>query len=99
MDRTAVLQKIDRGADTNAMELNLSKMELTEIPEAIAALKQLKNFDLRSNRITIVPQLLAQMPKLTKLGLDNNPLSNVPPEIIRRGWGRRRTISGLFYGW
>jgi internalin A len=83
MDRTAVLQKIKQAADTNATELDLSKMELTEIPEEIAQLTNLSTLNLYDNQISVIPDSIAQLTKLSSLDLDNNQISVIPDSIAQ----------------
>ena len=59
MDRTAVLQKIKQAAETNATELNLLGMDLTEIPEEISQLSNLTKLNLSNNQISVIPDSIA----------------------------------------
>jgi internalin A len=83
MDRTAVLQKIKQAADTNATELDLSQMGLTEIPEEIAQLTNLSELYLHGNNITIIPDFISQLTHLSKLYISNNEISTIPDSITR----------------
>ena len=64
MDRTAVLQKIKQAEHTNATELDLSDMGLTEIPDEIPELTNLSELNLSYNRIKVIPDSIAQLTKL-----------------------------------
>ena len=72
---------------TNLITLYLSGNHLTVLPEAIATLSNLTTLNLGGNQLTALPETIATLTNLKLLVLKDNPIANVPPEIIRRGWG------------
>ena len=64
-----------------ATSLDLSEMQLTELPEEIYQLVQLETLDLSNNRLRILPREIGQLTQLKSLFLRNNYLSNLPEEI------------------
>ncbi|MEH1974329.1 MAG: leucine-rich repeat domain-containing protein [Nostoc sp.] len=48
-------QRIEQARQEGAIELDLSNIELTELPEAIASLTQLQQLDLSDNQLTELP--------------------------------------------
>ncbi|MFN6499846.1 MAG: COR domain-containing protein [Nostoc sp. DedQUE01] len=76
-----VKQRIEKAQREGAKELNLSGMELTEVPEAIASLTQLQQLDLSSNQLTILPEAIASLTQLQELNLYSNQLTILPEAI------------------
>jgi internalin A len=75
------IKRIQEALSTGAVTLNLSGLELTEVPEAIAQLTNLQTLDLRNNQLTSVPEAIAQLTSLTTLNLHNNQLASLPDII------------------
>ncbi|MEH1868222.1 MAG: leucine-rich repeat domain-containing protein, partial [Nostoc sp.] len=74
-------QRIEKARQEGAIELDLSDMELTEIPEAIASLTQLQELDLSHNQLTELPEAIASLTQLQQLDLTNNQLTQLPKAI------------------
>ncbi|ACC84786.1 leucine-rich repeat protein [Nostoc punctiforme] len=74
-------QRIEKARQEGAIELDLSKIELTEIPEAIASLTQLQQLDLSRNQVTQLPEAIASLTQLQTLDLSNNKLTQLPEAI------------------
>ncbi|ODG97604.1 hypothetical protein A4S05_12975 [Nostoc sp. KVJ20] len=74
-------QRIEKARREGAVELELSDMELTEIPEAIASLTQLQQLDLSHNELTALPEALAFLTQLQELNLSENQLTELPEAI------------------
>ena len=68
-------------AEPNATELDLSEMELTEIPEAIANLIQLQSLNLSDNKITEIPEAIANLSQLQTLNLSGNKITEISEAI------------------
>jgi C-terminal of Roc, COR, domain/Ras of Complex, Roc, domain of DAPkinase/Leucine rich repeat/Leucine Rich repeats (2 copies) len=74
-------RRIEKVQRDGAATLNLSGMNLTEVPEAIASLTQLKTLDLSYNKLTSVPVEITFLPQLIALDLSRGQLTSVPIEI------------------
>ncbi|MEM8720468.1 MAG: COR domain-containing protein [Cyanobacteria bacterium P01_G01_bin.39] len=73
--------KIAAALKEGATELDLSGMELTEIPEAIANLTQLQRLDLSFNQIREIPEAITNLSQLQILNLSLNHITEIPEEI------------------
>ncbi|MCC5644356.1 leucine-rich repeat domain-containing protein [Nostoc sp. CHAB 5824] len=71
-------QRIEKARQERAIELDLSNIELTEIPEAIASLTGLQWLDLSNNQLTELPEAFASLTGLRLLDLHNNQLTELP---------------------
>jgi hypothetical protein len=60
-------QRIEKARREGAIELDLSNMKLTEVPEAIASLTKLQNLDLSRNQLTELPEAIASLTQLQTL--------------------------------
>ncbi|MEH2209469.1 leucine-rich repeat domain-containing protein [Nostoc sp.] len=74
-------QRIEKARQEGAIELNLSNIKLTEIPEAIASLTGLQELDLDNNQLTELPEAIASLTGLQRLDLHNNQLTELPEAI------------------
>jgi Leucine-rich repeat (LRR) protein len=74
-------QRIEAARQEGATELDLSGMELTDLPEAIASLTQLQSLDLSDNQLTELPEAIASLTQLQSLNLSRNQLAELP-EVI-----------------
>ncbi len=83
-------QKIQEALQSGATELDLSSMQLTELPDSIGQLKQLRKLDLGhdwqkkeedKNRLTTLHPSLGQLTQLTELNLSSNQLTTLPPSL------------------
>jgi internalin A len=72
---------IQEALEAGAVELDLSDLGLTEIPELIAQLTNLQDLDLRNNQLTILPGVITQLTNLRRLYLLGNQLINLPNAI------------------
>jgi Leucine-rich repeat (LRR) protein len=54
-------RRIEQARREGATTLDLSNMDLTEVPEAIASLTQLTELKLSDNHLTSLPELIASL--------------------------------------
>jgi hypothetical protein len=87
-----VQQRIDIAAKEQWKELDLTGMNLTELPPEIGKLTQLETLRLGldddyenpiGNNLTDLPAELAQLTNLTTLSLDNNQFTKIPAVIAK----------------
>ena len=74
-------QRIEQAQQEGIIELNLSSIELTEVPEAIASLTQLQQLDLSGNELMELPEAIASLTQLQSLNFYNNQLTALPEAI------------------
>lgn len=74
---------IEEAIKDQPTKLNLSKKNLTEIPEFIQRLSKLSYLDLSENKITNIPDWLGSSTNLGLLDLSGNLLTSVPTTIGR----------------
>ncbi len=76
MSLKEALERIREAKRSNSSWLDLSRLELTEIPSEISTLTQLTNLDLQKNRLTEIKSL-EQLTLLTELDLSENKLVEI----------------------
>lgn len=64
-----------------AEQLILRDMLLTELPEILAELTQLRRLDLSGNHLTALPESFGQLTQLQELNLSSNQLTAVPESL------------------
>jgi hypothetical protein len=74
-------RKIAEVLRTGATELNLSSMDLSELPESLGQLSQLQELNLFENQLTTLPRSLGQLSQLQTLNLNNNQLTALPESL------------------
>ncbi|OYD93859.1 hypothetical protein CDG76_17985 [Nostoc sp. 'Peltigera membranacea cyanobiont' 210A] len=74
-------RRIEKARREGVIELDLSNMKLTEVPEAIASLTQLQTLNLSSNQLTALPEAIASLTQLQQLDLSYNELTALPEAI------------------
>ncbi|MGF1519862.1 MAG: COR domain-containing protein [Nodosilinea sp.] len=74
-------RRIEVARQEGAIELDLSGLGLTELPEAIASLTQLQSFNLSRNQLTELPEMIASLTQLQELNLSSNQLTELPEAI------------------
>lgn len=79
------MQRIQEVKRTRQTELDLSGMELTELPEEVCELTWLTNLHLTSNWLTTLPESIGDLTALTDLILYDNRLTALPDSIGRLG--------------
>lgn len=58
---------------------------MTQLPETVGGLVNLKELDLSNNQIRALPYAFCRLEKLTKLNLDQNPIIVPPLEVLNQG--------------
>ena len=66
---------------TGATELYLNDMQLTELPETIGQLIQLKLLNLSNNQLTELPETIGQLIQLQSLDIVDNQLFRLPESL------------------
>ncbi|MBC8374880.1 MAG: 50S ribosome-binding GTPase [FCB group bacterium] len=70
--------------------LDLSELDLIQIPEEIVGLNQLSELRLHSNKLTSLPDFIGNLENLTFVDLEHNQLTNLP-----ESFGRLRKLANL----
>lgn len=76
-----VEEKIDRALRLGLTYLDLSKLQLTELPASIRRLEQLNYLDVSSNNLTALPVWIGEFTFLLDLYADDNKLESIPSTI------------------
>jgi uncharacterized membrane protein len=76
-----VEQRIEQAWRKGFTTLDLSQMNLAEVPEVIASLTQLTKLYLSNNQLTSIPAAITSLTQLTVLDLSNNQLTSIPAAI------------------
>ncbi|WP_072015976.1 COR domain-containing protein [Leptolyngbya sp. KIOST-1] len=75
-------RQIEAARQEGAIELDLSGLGLTALPEAIAALTQLQYLDLSRNQLIELPDSLVTLEKLHSLYISRNELDKLPEVLF-----------------
>jgi len=78
MDKADVLQFITRSKKKKVTELDLSNKGITELPDEIGDISNLKILNLSYNNITALPSSICKLLNLEKLLLTRNKISRLP---------------------
>lgn len=80
--------KIEQALKSGATDLDLSAKQnapvqerLSELPESLRSLTQLKSLSLRNNSLTTLPEWLGELTQLQYLNLSDNKLTTLPESI------------------
>ena len=74
-------RRISQAQKSRNRELNLCRLNLTDIPPQIAEFSQLRLLYLRNNQIVKISDAIAQLSQLQELWLDCNQIVEIPDEI------------------
>jgi internalin A len=75
--------RIQEARNERATSLDLSYLSLTELPESVAQLSQLKVLYLDGNQLTTLPESVAQLSQLQGLSLSGNQLTTLPEVVAQ----------------
>lgn len=78
MTHSIAVARISAAREAGATELDLSNLELTEVPEEIRSVTSLTNLDLGRNRLTSLPDWFGSLLALERLILQGNAFVHVP---------------------
>jgi internalin A len=76
-------QMIQDSFQRNAGNLDLSGMDLQELPDSLGQLKQLHSLDVSRNRLTVLPDVVGELTQLEKLLIWGNQLTALPESLGR----------------
>ncbi|MEL6490518.1 MAG: COR domain-containing protein [Cyanobacteria bacterium J06621_3] len=80
-DSKSVRERIEQAQYTGATHLDLSQMDLTELPDSIGNLTQLKTLDVSFNKLTTLSKSLGKLSQLETLKLYGNQLTTLPQSL------------------
>ena len=83
-------RRIAEARRNKAAELDLSFLELTELPAVLAELQWLQDLKLSANKLRKVPDVLCELLQLKVLWLDSNDLQQMSAE-----WGKLQQLQKL----
>jgi internalin A len=76
-------QRIQNALQFGAVELNLSELGLTTVPDVISQLTNLQKLNLSNNKLTSLPEVVAQFTNLQTLDLCDNRLMGLPKVLAQ----------------
>lgn len=90
MEQDEIKYLIDRIKNSGCQHLDLSNKDITEIPEEIGELTNVKTLDLSFNHISKLPESITKLTNLEELFLMRNSISELPENI-----GKLRNLKSL----
>src|ERR1039458_4945942 len=78
-------RRIEKARRSNAVDLDLSFLDLDAIPDSLAKLEQLQSLNLAGNQITVIPDCLAELAQLRGLHLSANHITAIPDSLAQLG--------------
>jgi nucleoside phosphorylase/GTPase SAR1 family protein len=79
--QTEAERRIEQARKEDLAELDLSKLGLTELPDSISRLSNLKTLSLHNNQLTELPDSIGDLSNLRSLHLSVNQLTKLPDSI------------------
>lgn len=76
-------KRIERALREGATELRLYEIGLTELPNSIVNLTQLRSLDLSHNHLTSLPEFIGDLQSLIELRVHTNQLNGLPGSMAR----------------
>ncbi|MEG3638851.1 leucine-rich repeat domain-containing protein [Magnetococcus sp. PR-3] len=83
MNREALLSKLAQARQQGLKALDLSGLELTDLPDEIGLCSNLESLDLSDNRLTTLPVALGHLDRLQLLDLRDNQLTDLPENLVK----------------
>ena len=77
------LRRIDKARRSKAIELDLSNLNLTSLPDSLFRLTNLESLYLHTNQISAIPDSLAQLANLHNLNLRDNQIAAIPNSLAK----------------
>lgn len=77
------IQNVKYNEMDEAIELDLSKLGISELPTEVWDLKSLERLDLSSNRLTALPKQISQLNNLIHLDISHNNINTFPDDVLR----------------
>ncbi|MGO9122014.1 MAG: COR domain-containing protein [Desulfomonilaceae bacterium] len=74
---------IDEALRSEAVTLDLSGLDLTELPDSIGKCSQLQYLDLRRNHLTTLPESIGQLERLQTLDIHQNQVGTLPESMAQ----------------
>src|SRR5262245_42170227 len=86
-DDTYLLVKnlIEQAWESGAKSLDLSGLDLTELPTSIGKCSQLQSLDLSDNQLKLLPEFVVRLTQLRSLNLSSNKLTDIPSSLAQLG--------------
>ena len=84
-DYREALSRIAKARDEKSAELNLSKLQLTELPIELFECTYLRELDISFNQLTSLPSEIGSLDNLRELNVSDNQLASLPSEIGNLG--------------
>jgi Leucine-rich repeat (LRR) protein len=75
------LRRIEEAKLSHAETLDLSKLELTTVPESIAQLATLRELDISDNQLVAIPGSIMQLEALEDVSIQRNQIAFIPESI------------------
>src|SRR6516225_4070450 len=88
------LRRIEEARKSNASTLDLSRLKLSTLPEAIGHLSQLQGLSLDFNQLSTLPEAIGRLSQLQGLYLPGNQLSTLPEAIGQLSKLQKLDLSG-----
>lgn len=76
-----IQKRVENCINANYQHLDLSRLELTYIPDEIFEMTQLQSINLSGNRLRNISKNIASLGNLETIDFSNNPLSSLPREF------------------
>ena len=76
------LKAIENARQTGATDLDLSALDLDEVPIEVRALTRLETLDLGYNQLSSLPDWITELSGLRRLDLGNNEFGDFPEEVL-----------------